>query len=59
MLEKFQILSVNQLAAKIKLIETWKSINVEGCPIKLDPYSLNQAANDHVLWKTFIGNFSN
>ena len=49
MLEKFQILSVNQLAAEIKLIETWKSINVEGCPIKLDPYSLNQVANDHVL----------
>ena len=38
MLEKFQLLSVNQLAAEIKLIEVWKAINVEGCPIKLDPY---------------------
>ena len=30
---------VNQLAAQIKLTEVWKSINVEGYPIVLDPYS--------------------
>ena len=38
MLEKFRMLSVNQLAAEIKLIEVWKAANVEGCPTKLDPY---------------------
>ena len=38
MLDKFQLLSVNQLAAEIKLLEVWKSINVEGSPIDLDPY---------------------
>ena len=49
MLEKFQLLSVNQLAAEIKLTETWKSINVEGCPIKLDPYNPNQDEGEHRL----------
>ena len=39
MLDKFNLLSVNQLAAQIKLIEVWKIINVEGHPLALDPYS--------------------
>ena len=39
MLSKFQLLSVNQLAAEIKLLEVWKSVNVEGCPINLESYS--------------------
>ena len=38
-LKKFKLLSVNQLAAQIKLIEVWKSINREGYPIQLDPYN--------------------
>ena len=38
MLKKFDLLSVNQLAAKIKLIEVWKSINETGFPLTLDPY---------------------
>ena len=38
MLMKFGLLSVNQLCAKIKLIEIWKSQNNEDYPIKLDPY---------------------
>ena len=48
MLEKFDLLSVNQLAATIKLQEVWKSIIVPGCPISLDPFkkSVNQT---HVL----------
>ena len=33
------LLSVNQLAAEIKLIEVWKSINVDRCPTKMEPYS--------------------
>ena len=39
MLIKFGLLSVNQLAAEIKLIEVWKSINVDGCRTKMEPYS--------------------
>ena len=39
MLIKFSLLSVNQLAAQIKLIEVWKSIHVEGYPLTLDPYA--------------------
>ena len=38
MLEKFGLLSVNQLAATIKLTEVWKSIYREGFPLELDPY---------------------
>ena len=39
MLNKFKLLSVNQLAAEIKLIEVWKSINDDKCPLELDPYN--------------------
>ena len=35
MLNKFELLSVNQLSAQIKLTEVWKSINVGKCPLKL------------------------
>ena len=49
MLEKFKLLSVNQLSAEIKLIEVWKSINVGGCPISLAPYNQNQGPNDYLL----------
>ena len=44
MLDKFGILSVNQLAAKIKIIEVWKIINKEGYPLSLDPYNQNLQA---------------
>ena len=49
MLEKFQLLSVNQLAAEIKLIEVWKSINAEGSPINLAPYNPNLVQSDRSL----------
>ena len=39
MLEKFGLLSVNQLAAKIKLAEVWKSIHCPDYPIELEPYT--------------------
>ena len=45
MLEKFNLPSVNQLAAEIKLTEIWKSINVDDCPIKLNPYNSNLDEN--------------
>ena len=41
MLDEFQLLSVNQLSAEIKLLEVWKSVNVKGSPIDLEPYNLN------------------
>ena len=41
MLKKFQLLSVNQLSAEIKIIEVWKSINTKGSPISLAPYNPN------------------
>ena len=39
MLEKFNLLSVNQLAANIKLLEVWKMVNKEGSPLQLEPYN--------------------
>jgi hypothetical protein len=39
MLKKFNLLSVNQLAASIKLTEVWKSLNVVDYPLQLDPYN--------------------
>ena len=51
MLNKFGLLSVNQLAAQIKLTEVWKSINVENCPLNLEPFNpnLNQGELSHNL----------
>ena len=49
MLDKFQLLSVNQLAAEIKILEVWKSLNVESCPIKLVPYNPHESVNSHQL----------
>ena len=43
MLTKFNLLSVNQLAAQIKLTEVWKSVNIKDYAISLDPY--NKAQN--------------
>ena len=41
MLDKFKLLSVNQLSAEIKLTEVWKSINVDKCQLELEPYKSN------------------
>ena len=49
MLEKFGLLSVNQLAAKIKLIEVWKTLNRPDYPINLEPYKHESKRNDHDL----------
>ena len=35
LLEKFKLLSVNQLAGQIELMELWKSVNIEKYPIEL------------------------
>ena len=38
LLNKFGLLSVNQLAVQIKLIEVWKSLHVTEHPSILEPY---------------------
>ena len=38
MLNKFDLLSVKQLAAKINFVEVLKSIHMDKYPLKLDPY---------------------
>ena len=35
LLQKFNILSVNQLNAQVKLLEIWKALNVEDYPLKI------------------------
>ena len=42
MLKKYNLPSVNQLAAQIKLVEAWKSQNIEQYPIKLEPNNPNR-----------------
>ena len=49
MLNKYNLLSVNQLAAQIKLLEVWKSVNLEGYPIMLEPYNNNLSQSGHSL----------
>ena len=49
MLDKFNLLSVNQLAAQIKLLEVWKAVNILGYAIVRDPYSKDRPNNTHDL----------
>ena len=49
MLEKFELLSVNQLAAQIKLTEAWKSVFLKGYAIVLDLYNKERPSNTHEL----------
>ena len=49
LLEKTGFLSVNQLAASIKLVEVWKSINVESYPVHLEPNITAGGENEPIL----------
>ena len=51
MLEKFNLLSINQLSAQIKLKEVWKSLNCEDYPIKLTEWNTALDDNVHSLRK--------
>ena len=42
LLKKYNLPSVNQLAAQIKLIEAWKSLNIEHYPVRLEPNNPNR-----------------
>ena len=43
MLTKFNMLSVNQLNASIKMLEIWKAINVEDYPLKVEKQTSNKS----------------
>ena len=45
LLEKFNLPSVNQLAAEIKIMETWKIMNVAEYPIEVWPNEPNRQTN--------------
>ena len=49
LLEKFGLLSVNQLAAKIKLLKGWKIVNNNDYPLSLEPYSHQRKNQEHNL----------
>ena len=49
LLENTGLLSVNQLAASIKLTEVWKSIHQENYPISLEPNNPGLQENDRIL----------
>ena len=52
LLQKYGLLSVNQLAAQIKLLEAWKSVNLENYPIQMENNQLQMAEQSTVkLWK--------
>ena len=41
LLSKFNLLSVNQLNANVKLVEIWKALNVDDYPLKIQKQCLN------------------
>jgi hypothetical protein len=49
LLEKTGLLSVNQLAASIKLLEAWKSENVPNYPVQLEPNKRIESTRDRQL----------
>ena len=52
LLEKFNLPSVNQLAAEIKIIEAWKIMNVQGYPITLDLNNPSRNTGDRMVRET-------
>ena len=54
LLEKFNLLSVNQLAASIKLIEAWKSVNIVNYPVQMDVNNPGCPESSRVLRESSI-----
>ena len=52
LLKKQGLLSVNQLAGQIKLVEAWKAVNVENYPIQLEYNQLNRNTNGRAVRET-------
>ena len=54
MLEKFQMLSVNQMNAQIKLRKLWKAENVDNYPLKFEKKYLKMMQTQEInLLKSF------
>ena len=51
---KFNLPSVNQLSAEIKIIEAWKIMNIQDYPIKLWPNEPNRSTNGREVRGTSI-----
>ena len=52
LLQKYGLLSVNQMEAQIKLLEARKSVNLENYPIQMENNQLQMAEQSTVkLWK--------
>ena len=49
LLQKYGLLSVNQLAAQIKLLEAWKSVNLENYPIQMENNQLQRNTNGRTI----------
>ena len=49
LLKKYNLPSVNQLAAQIKLVECWKIENIEHYPLKLEPNNPNRVDTDRII----------
>ena len=49
MLKKYNLPSVNQLAAQIKLVEAWKSQNIEQYSLKLEPNNPYRTEMERVI----------
>ena len=54
LLNKFNLPSVNQLSAEIKIIEAWKKMNIQDYPIKLWPNEPNRSTNGREVRSTSI-----
>ena len=54
LLYKFNLPSVNQLSAEIKIIEAWKIMNIQDYPIKLWPNEPNRSTNGREVRSTSI-----
>ena len=54
LLEKFNLLSVNKLAASIKLIEAWKSVNIVNYPVQMDVNNPGRPESSRVLRESSI-----
>ena len=54
LLEKFNILSVNQTAIQIKLMEAWKATHMPNYPIQLEKNEENKLLNSRELRPTSI-----
>ena len=54
LLVKFNLLSVNQLAASIKLVEAWKSIHIPNYPVQMGKNNMNRPESSRVLRENSI-----